>query len=71
MINYLARIGSAWSQLMNTILLNGDPNESVSGRAYREDYQTAVWIINSIFFWQSNHCRGAHNKDVEWAKNFK
>jgi hypothetical protein len=24
-------------------------------------------IINTIYFWQNNHCRGAFNTDRDWA----
>jgi len=70
MIDYLAKIGSAWSQLMNVIIFNGDPNESTSGRVYRENVTWAVKFINAIFFWQSNHCRGAYEKDMTWASDY-
>jgi len=69
-MNYLYNIFSAWSQMMNVVFLNGNPNESISGRSYRESWTVSMAIINTIFFWQSNHCRGAHHKDVEWAKEF-
>lgn len=70
MINYIARVGSAWSQLMNVIIFNGDPNESTSGRVYRENIKWAVTLINTLFFWQNNHCRGAYEKDRKWALGY-
>ena len=69
-MEYLTNILSAFSQLANVIFLNGNPNESISGRSYRENWEVSLRIVNAIFFWQSNHCRGAHHKDVEWAKEF-
>jgi hypothetical protein len=68
-MNYLTNIFSALSQLANVMLLNGHPNESISGRSYREGWKVMT-VINVVFFWQANHCRGAHHKDVEWAKEF-
>jgi hypothetical protein len=65
-----SRLFSATSQWFNVLLLNGHPNESISGRAYRQNWTAAVKVINGIFFWQSHHCRGAYAKDVEWAKQF-
>lgn len=68
-----SRIANIWnviSQALNVLLLNGHPNESISGRCYREQWNTAENIINKVFFWQSNHCRGAYNKDREWAIEF-
>ena len=69
MTDYLGRIWSAVSQLLNVILLNGDPNESISGRAYREQWP-AERGINALFFWQSRHCRSAYNTDRQWAIKF-
>jgi len=68
MMDYIAHFLSALSQLCNA-LIGGHSNESISGRSYREGWALAT-VINAIFFWQSNHCRGAYHKDVEWAKEF-
>jgi hypothetical protein len=64
---YLGRTWSALSQLANTVLLGGDPNESISGRCYRQSWLPAMRAINALFFWQSNHCRGAYSNDRNWA----
>jgi hypothetical protein len=64
------RLFSATSQWFNVLLLNGQPNESISGRCYRESWITSMMIINKIFFWQNHHCRGAYMKDIEWAKAY-
>ncbi len=68
-----SRIGNLWSafsQILNVLILNGHPNESISGRCYRENWSSAESFINKIFFWQSNHCRGAYNNDRDWAEEF-
>lgn len=70
MTEYLKRVWSALSQLINVVLLMGEPNESISGRCYREPWPRAMAIINALFFWQVNHCRSAYTKDLEWAKNY-
>jgi hypothetical protein len=67
---YLMGIWSATSQWLNVVLLLGHPNESISGRSYREPWPLAMKIINALHFWQNNHCRGAYNKDLEWAKDY-
>ena len=36
----LVRAGDALSQLANVLLLNGDANESISGRAHRQGCST-------------------------------
>lgn len=66
---YLMRVGDAVSQLLNVSLLNGDANESISGRAYREQWTLAVHVIDFLFLWDSpEHCRDAYNADVERAR---
>lgn len=66
MLDYLGRVFSAFSQLANAVLLNGHPNESISGRCYREQWRCER-LVNSLFFWQQRHCRGAYASDRQWA----
>jgi hypothetical protein len=72
---YLHRILDALSQLGNTVLLNGDANESISGRAHREGWQLENhgWrrverIIDALFFWESDHCYWAYANDIARAE---
>jgi len=68
-------VGDALSQLINAALLKGHPNESVSGRCYRETVlksNRGAWMfaydtINSLFFLQENHCKEAYDGDVAMA----
>ena len=64
---YLLRIGDALSQLGNTIL-GGEANESISGRAYREQ-RKHMFIIDGFFAWfgDYNHCRESYLNDVKYA----
>lgn len=66
-MNRLVRIGDALSQLLNVALLNGHPNESLSGRAWRTK---SVWykVIDAIFWFDENHCSNAHYNDVQYAR---
>jgi len=73
---YLARSGDAVSQLINvTIFLGDNPNESVSGRSFR---QSGHWfwgaMMSFIDFAASpfgkNHCRAAWEKGLERAKQY-
>lgn len=66
---YLGGLLSAFSQLFNVIFLLGHPNESISGRSYREDWASMKWI-NRLFFWQVNHCKSAYTNDLKWSKNY-
>jgi hypothetical protein len=64
-MNYFFNVWSAISQLVNAIV-GGVPVETVSGRAYRTD----SWLrpaIDTILFFQKNHCLAAHNDDVSDA----
>lgn len=66
---YLVRAGDALSQLANVLMLNGDANESVSGRAHREGWAKAERLIDAIFApLELQHCRIAYLMDVARAK---
>ena len=66
---YLVRLGDALSQLANVLLLNGDANESISGRAHRQGWTTTERLIDAIFApWELQHCRIAYLMDVARAK---
>lgn len=74
---WIIRVGDAASQLVNVMLLNGDPNESVSGRCFRRvvlegssnwGWKAGLWLIDTAFFWQARHCQKAHQHDVLKAK---
>lgn len=66
--NYFFRVGDALSQLGNVALLNGDANESISGRAFREQWAVRH-VIDALFAWAgSHHCQDAYNYDLERAR---
>lgn len=66
--HYLLRLGDALSQLLNVAILNGDANESISGRAHREGWKTAERIIDTLFRpIGSAHCRTAYRADLSRA----
>lgn len=68
MTDYLIRLLIAMDQLVN-VLLNGSPDETLSSRAWRMQLKQqpySGWLaraINSLFFWQANHCRGAYARE--------
>lgn len=64
----LTRSFDATSQWLNTVLLNGNPNESISGRAYREGWKKTEWVINTLLFWDINHCYWAYINDIARAE---
>jgi hypothetical protein len=67
---YLSGIWSASSQWFNVVVLFGHPNESISGRCYREPWPRLMSLINKMFFWQVNPCKSAYTNDLKWAKAY-
>lgn len=72
--NYAVRIFDAVSQLINVILLFGNANESISGRSYREGWTMLQGLIDTVVFWETDHCMKAHFTDTvrahEWAARY-
>lgn len=68
MKDYLVRVGNALSQLLNTVFLNGHPNESISGRSYREGWHTAQKVIDTIFWFDPEHCMNSHLNERVWCR---
>ena len=68
MTNYIINIATALSQLLNALLFAGDPNETISGRVYRENRNWAVRIIDLLFFFQVDHCLKSHVADRIFAR---
>lgn len=67
---YLFNLWAATSQLLNVSLLNGNPRESISSRCFTAPWPTAIKIINTLMFWQVNHCRSAYTNTLKWAQEF-
>lgn len=76
---YAGRVASATSQLLNVLLFFGEPNESISGRAYRmsNDGYRRWYRIQITLDWlflkglrQKDHCRVAYYSDVVEANLF-
>lgn len=64
---YIVKIGNSLSQLLNVVFLNGEPDECLSGRAYRTDTRWAIVTIDTIFFWDEDHCKSAYMNDLSYA----
>lgn len=71
---YFIRIGDCLSQLLNVVVFFGqNPNESVSGKAFRLRRISTFWKItykgiNFIFYWQDDHCKAAYTADLKRAE---
>jgi len=69
--HYLLRLADATSQWLNVLLLNGDANESISGRAHRAGWWNTERVIDWVFSpFEDDHCRRAHAADVARVKKF-
>jgi hypothetical protein len=75
LLDYLIRVGDALSQLVNVVFLFGkNPNESISGRAYRLQDKNKAWMYVRVTIdllasvWEKEHCKLAYEGDVRRAK---
>jgi hypothetical protein len=72
---YFIRIGDCLSQLLNVVVFFGqNPNESLSGRAYKMHKTSWAWnilytVINLLFILQKNHCRESYGADLVRARD--
>lgn len=70
---YFIHVGDATSQWINTVfLLSKNPNESISGRAYRLrrcfGWRRARVIIDLVFWpLEKNHCERSYDADLRRA----
>lgn len=75
---YLQRLGDVLSQFLNVWLANGMPDESLSGRAYRNITLTiepklrwrVVAFCAEVLFWpidRGEHCHSAFWQDIDRA----
>lgn len=67
MFDWLLRILNALSQLANVILLNGHPNESISGRAYRQNWKLRH-VIDTLLWFDKDHCMNSHLNERVWSR---
>lgn len=70
---YVWNILVALDQVLN-VLLFGYPDETFSARVYRKAeagqwfWRALRWIINTLFFWQDNHCRLSYENEKNRAQ---
>ena len=74
LLNYLIRVGDATSQWLNVVFLwSPNPNESISGRAWRLRNVYKAWslvrkFLDFVVFWEEHHCELSYYADVRRAK---
>lgn len=68
----LLRIAAWASQTVNTWLLFGHHDMTISARCYinryKQGWQQAYYFVNALFFWQDDHCQLSFLQDVKFAK---
>lgn len=75
MNSYFRRTIAWLSQGAHCLLLNGNPDMTVSSRCHVEyrlknntRWKFAHDTINRLFFWQHDHCRESFDEDVTYAQ---
>lgn len=68
----LLKLLTLFSQLLNVIVFNGSPDETVSGRAWREGWTNPAWrkrqLLIDRLFRDRLHCKRSHERDVLFAR---
>lgn len=70
-MSYFIRVLLAIDQLLNVLICNGAPDETMSAASYRMHRDKRFWgfmmpVIDLLFFWQGpNHCYRAYQKELE------
>lgn len=74
--HYCIRVGDGVSQLINVVFfLSQNPNESLSGRSYREKHKPfwgKMMLVLDAVFWvfEREHCKTSHEADLDRAAKF-
>lgn len=68
MLNWLLKLCTLSSQIINALVFNGNVDETISGRVYRERRYQIEKIINGIFWFDEDHCKKSHDKDIDFAE---
>lgn len=55
------------------VLLGGHSAQTLCGRAYASRYTHKGWavlykVLNTVFFWDRDHCRGSYIGDIRRAQ---
>ena len=66
MTTYVMKVLIAFDQLANAVI-GGHPDETLSAAAHRGHLEgRSGWrnLINGLFWWQGDHCRDAHQSEL-------
>ena len=71
-MNYIIRVLLAIDQLLNVVICNGSPDETMSAASYRMHRDGHFWgfmmpVIDLMFRWQGyhDHCYRAYLKEID------
>lgn len=78
-MNYFLRLALAIDQLLNVLICNGEPDETMSSAAYRMERDGRFWgfmrpVIDVLFWFQKDHCRKAYESELlrlQYNKEFQ
>lgn len=78
-MSYFLRLALAFDQLLNVLLCNGEPDETMSSAAYRMERDGRFWgfmrpVIDRLFWWDPNHCYESYRSELsrsQYAKEFQ
>lgn len=65
---YIKNILISFDQFIGSFIPNSYPDETISSRAYRENWKIQV-LINAIFL-DSKHCEDSYWSEVNKRQNF-
>lgn len=78
-MNYFLRLALAIDQLLNVLICNGEPDETMSSVAWRMERDGRLWgfmrpVIDTLFWFQPNHCRCSYEAELlrqQYADEFQ
>lgn len=78
-MNYFLRLLLAIDQLLNVLICNGEPDETMSSACYRMERDGRFWgfmrpVIDCLFWFQPQHCRKAYESELlrlQYGKEFQ
>lgn len=63
-MTYWKRVLISIDQLANVVVFDGSPDETLSARAWREQWKIRPWI-DRLFFFEADHCQASY----EWERD--
>ena len=68
----LLNLATLFSQMLNVVFFDGSPDETISGRAWREGRTDPKWrkrqLLIDRLFRDKLHCKYSHQRDALFAR---